>query len=204
MERYELKIEPSGRKRLTVPFRGARLLRYPMYTKGTAFTQEERVSLGLEGLLPHAVTTLEQQARRVYASIQRKPDPLEKYIGLAALQDRNEVLFYRVLIDHIQEFLPIVYTPTVGRACQEFSHIFRRARGIWITPEHRGQGYGKALLLQVASIAQKRGCGRLEWAALDWNTPAWEFYKSLGASPLEDWTMFRVTGEGLERLARER
>ena len=138
MERYELKIEPSGRKRLTVPFRGARLLRYPMYTKGTAFTQEERVSLGLEGLLPHAVTTLEQQAQRVYASIQRKPDPLEKYIGLAALQDRNEVLFYRVLIDHIQEFLPIVYTPTVGRACQEFSHIFRRARGIWITPEHRG------------------------------------------------------------------
>ncbi|HEX9010305.1 MAG TPA: NAD-dependent malic enzyme [Holophagaceae bacterium] len=139
MERYDLRTEPSGRKRLSVPYRGARLLRHPMYTKGTAFTQEERISLGLEGLLPHSVTTMDQQSRRVYASIQRKQDPLEKYIGLAALQDRNEHLFYRVLVDHIQEFLPIVYTPTVGRACQEFSHIFRRARGLWITPEHRGQ-----------------------------------------------------------------
>lgn len=138
MERYDLISEPSGRKRLSVAFRGTRLLRHPMYTKGSAFTQEERMVLGLEGLLPHAVTTMEQQARRVYASIQRKQDPLEKYIGLAALQDRNEHLFYRVLLDHIQEFLPIVYTPTVGRACQEFSHIFRRARGIWITPGHRG------------------------------------------------------------------
>ncbi len=138
MERYDLHTEPSGRKRLSVPYRGTRLLRHPMFTKGTAFTLEERIALGLEGLLPHAVSTMDQQARRIYASIQRKPDPLEKYIGLAALQDRNEHLFYRVLVDHIQEFLPIVYTPTVGRACQEFSHIFRRARGLWITPEHRG------------------------------------------------------------------
>ncbi len=109
-----------------------------MFTKGTAFTKEERASMGLEGLLPHAVSTMEQQSQRVYANIIRKKDPLEKYIGLAALQDRNEYLFYRVLIDHIEEFLPIVYTPTVGQACQEFSHIFRRARGIWITPDHRG------------------------------------------------------------------
>ncbi len=138
MERYGLRFEIGGKTRLAVPYRGARLLRHPMFTKGTAFTQEERVSLGLEGLLPHAVSSMEQQARRVYSNITRKKDPLEKYIGLAALQDRNEYLFYRVLIDHIEEFLPIVYTPTVGQACQEFSHIFRRARGIWITPEHRG------------------------------------------------------------------
>ena len=138
MERYDLRTDPSGRKWLRVPYRGVPLLRHPMFTKGTAFTLEERLALGLEGLLPHAVSTMDQQARRIYASIQRKQDPLEKYIGLAALQDRNEHLFYRVLVDHIQEFLPIVYTPTVGRACQEFSHIFRRARGIWITPEQRG------------------------------------------------------------------
>jgi malate dehydrogenase (oxaloacetate-decarboxylating) len=138
MERYGLRFEIGGKTRLTVPYRGARLLRHPMFTKGTAFTKEERASLGLEGLLPHAVSTMEQQSQRIYANIARKKDPLEKYIGLAALQDRNEYLFYRVLIDHIEEFLPIVYTPTVGQACQEFSHIFRRARGIWITPEHRG------------------------------------------------------------------
>jgi malic enzyme len=120
-------------------YRGATLLRQPLYTKGTAFTEEERAAFGLEGLLPDHVSTMEQQARRIYENILRKTDPLEKYIGLAALQDRNERLFYRVLADHVEEFLPIVYTPTVGRACQEWSHIFRRARGLWITPAHRGR-----------------------------------------------------------------
>ncbi len=112
-----------------------------MYSKGSAFTQEERATFGMEGLLPSYVTTLELQARRAYHAIQRKTDPLEKYIGLASLQDRNEFLFYRVLLDHLDELLPVVYTPTVGRVCQEFSHIFRRARGLWITPEHRGRIY---------------------------------------------------------------
>jgi malic enzyme len=139
MERFGLKFDKHGNPHLAVPYRGTRLLRHPIYTKGTAFTQEERVAFGLEGLLPHTVSTQDQQCARAYANISRKQDPLEKYIGLAALQDRNEHLFYRVLLDHIQEFLPIVYTPTVGQACQEFSHIFRRARGIWITPEHRGR-----------------------------------------------------------------
>ncbi len=139
MERYGWRTELGGHPRITVPYRGARLLRHPMFTKGTAFTRAERATFGLEGLLPHTVSTMEQQSRRVYENIARKKEPLEKYIGLAALQDRNEFLFYRVLVDHIEEFLPIVYTPTVGQACQEFSHIFRRARGIWITPEHRGR-----------------------------------------------------------------
>jgi malic enzyme len=110
-----------------------------MYNRSTAFTRAERRELGLEGLLPDVVSTMEQQARRAYGNIARKTDPLERYIGLAALQDRNEHLFYRVLTDHLEEFLPIVYTPTVGLACQRYSLIFRRARGIWITPEHRGR-----------------------------------------------------------------
>ena len=139
MERFGLVRDPRSGPRLEVPYRGTRLLRHPMYTKGSAFSEEERVAFGLEGLLPQHVSTLKEQERRVYANIARKTDPLEKFIGLAALQDRNEHLFYRLLVDNIEEFLPIVYTPTVGRACQEFSHIFRRARGLWITPAHRGR-----------------------------------------------------------------
>jgi malate dehydrogenase (oxaloacetate-decarboxylating) len=119
--------------------RGARLLAQATYSRGTAFTSKEREALGLDGLLPHHVSTMEEQSQRAYAHIARKTDPLEKYIGLAALQDRNERLFYRVLLDHLEELLAIIYTPTVGLACQQWSHIFRRARGLWITPEHRGR-----------------------------------------------------------------
>ena len=144
METFGLKRDPRRGVWLEVPYRGAQLLRHPLYTKGTAFSAEERSALGLEGLLPHATSSMEEQERRVCDNIARKREPLEKYIGLAALQDRNEHLFYRVLVNHIEEFLPIVYTPTVGRACQEWSHIFRRARGLWITPEHRGRDQGRA------------------------------------------------------------
>jgi malic enzyme len=141
METFKVRHDSQGNLRLEVPYRGTQLLRHPMYTKSSAFSQEERKVFGLEGLLPSAVSTMDQQEERAYANIMRKTDPLEKYIGLSALQGRNEHLFYRLLIDHIEEFLPIVYTPTVGRACQEFSHIFRRARGLWITPGDRGRIY---------------------------------------------------------------
>jgi malate dehydrogenase (oxaloacetate-decarboxylating) len=120
-------------------FRGQAVLRDPMRNQGSAFGAAERRALGLDGLLPCHVSTIEEQSRRAYDNIARKTDPLEKYVGLAALQDRNERLFHRVLVDHLEELLPVVYTPTVGRACQEFSHIFRRARGLWITPGHRGR-----------------------------------------------------------------
>jgi malic enzyme len=139
MQRFTLTRGEDGKTVLDVPYRGAQLLAHAMYSKGTSFTHEERRAFGLEGLLPHAVGTLELQRKRMVDNIARKSDPLEKYIGLAALQDRNEVLYYRVLVDHIDEFLPIVYTPTVAQACQDFSHIFRRGRGLWITPRHRGR-----------------------------------------------------------------
>ena len=139
MEPYRSTRAADGRVRVQVPWRGAALLAHPMYNKSTAFSAEEREAFGLVGLLPAAVSTMEQQARRAYGNLARKTDPLERYIGLAALQDRNEHLFYRVLVDHIEEFLPIVYTPTVGLACQQYSRIFRRARGLWITPHHRGR-----------------------------------------------------------------
>jgi malate dehydrogenase (oxaloacetate-decarboxylating) len=119
--------------------RGWELLRDPLRGKGVAFTAAERAALGLEGFLPSAVSSLGQEARRAYEALARKKEPLEQYIGLRDLQDRNENVFYRVLIDHIEELLPIVHTPTVGRACQEFSHIFRQPRGLWITPDHRGR-----------------------------------------------------------------
>ena len=119
--------------------RGYDLIRDPMLNKGTAFTARERSELGLHGLLPNAHSTLEEQAQRLYASLKKKSTALEKYIGLISLQDRNEHLFYRVLCDHLEEFMPIVYTPTVGLAAQNFSRVFRRGRGLWFTPDLRGQ-----------------------------------------------------------------
>ena len=139
MKRYGVKRDSQGQERLDCEYRGTELLRDPMYNKGTAFTEAERSEFGLDGLLPPEVCSRDQQAKRVYQHIQRKSDPLEKYIGLASLQDRNEYLFFHLLTQHVQEFLPIVYTPTVGLACQKWSHIFRRARGLWITPGHRGR-----------------------------------------------------------------
>lgn len=118
---------------------GAEILRNPALNKGTAFTRTERAVLGLEGLLPPRVNTQSQQVERVLENLRRKSSPLEKFIYLAALQDRNETLFYRVVMDHIEEVMPLIYTPTVGQACQEYAHIFRRPRGLYITPEHRGR-----------------------------------------------------------------
>jgi malic enzyme len=141
MESYVRSRGASGRERIEVRLRGTQLLNHPMYNRSTAFTRDERRALELDGLLPATVASQDMQARRAYGHIARKADALERFIGLAAIQDRNEHLFYRVLVDHLEELLPIVYTPTVGRACQEYSRIFRRARGLWITPEHRGRVY---------------------------------------------------------------
>jgi malate dehydrogenase (oxaloacetate-decarboxylating)(NADP+) len=111
----------------------------PLLNKGTAFTDRERDALGLRGLLPPRVFTLEEQVERSLAAVRRKSDALEKYIYLTNLQNRNEVLFYRLVIDHVEEMVPIIYTPTVGQACLEYGAIFQRSRGLFVTMKDKGR-----------------------------------------------------------------
>jgi malate dehydrogenase (oxaloacetate-decarboxylating)(NADP+) len=117
---------------------GMALLQDPLLNKGTAFTGAERDALGIRGLLPPRVFTLDEQVRRVMGNYRRKTSALEQYVFLISLQDRNETLFYRTVLEHIDEMMPIIYTPTVGEACRHFGHIFRRARGLYITAADRG------------------------------------------------------------------
>ncbi len=117
---------------------GEALLHDPLLNKGTAFTEAERSALGLRGLLPPHVHTLEEQLARVMDNYRNKQTDLERYIHLVSLQDRNETLFYKVVGDYIEEMMPIIYTPTVGQACQQWGHLFRRPRGLYVSARDRG------------------------------------------------------------------
>jgi malate dehydrogenase (oxaloacetate-decarboxylating)(NADP+) len=119
--------------------RGVELLHDPSLNKGTAFTAAERDALGLHGLLPPRISSQQQQVQHVINNVRRKPDNLERYLYLIGLQDRNERLFYKALVENLEELSPIVYTPTVGLACQEYSHVYRRPRGLSITRYDRGR-----------------------------------------------------------------
>ncbi len=118
---------------------GMALLRDPLLNKGTAFTEQERDALGLRGLLPAHVLSMQAQAERVMTNLRRLPNDLEKYVALNGLHDRNEALFFRVVADNIDEIQPLIYTPTVGLACQRFGHIFQRPRGLFISANDRGR-----------------------------------------------------------------
>jgi malate dehydrogenase (oxaloacetate-decarboxylating) len=132
---YELGSPAEGYP-VRIRARGPAVLVNPILNRGTAFTPAERRKLNLEGLLPSGVMTLEGQLRRVYAQYKRQPDDLSKNVFLTNMRDRNEVLFYRVLSDHLEEMLPIVYTPTVGKAIERYSHEYRRPRGVFLDVNH--------------------------------------------------------------------
>jgi malate dehydrogenase (oxaloacetate-decarboxylating)(NADP+) len=119
--------------------RGFEVLRDKTLNRSIAFPRSERARLGLRGLLPHRVSTTPQMVHQVMVNLERLPRDIDRYMQLSALQERNERLFYRTVIEHIDTLLPLIYTPTVGEACKEFSHIARDPKGIFITPDDRGQ-----------------------------------------------------------------
>lgn len=131
---FDIKRDDLGREYMEVFLEGIALLRLVLTNKGTAFSPDERVALGLDGLLPPQVNTIEQQLERVYGGFRREPSPIAKYQFLRALQERNEILFYALLEKYLTEMLPIVYTPTVGEAVQQFNFLYQSARGLSLSP----------------------------------------------------------------------
>jgi malate dehydrogenase (oxaloacetate-decarboxylating) len=140
VKRFEARVDPeTGERYLAVFERGDQLKDDPILNKGTCFTRAERERLGLLGLLPPAVQSFEEQASRAYGNFLRAGGDVPRYLFLAALQDRNETLFCRLVLDHLEEMVPVIYTPTVGKACEQYSHIYRHARGLYVSLEDRGR-----------------------------------------------------------------
>jgi malate dehydrogenase (oxaloacetate-decarboxylating) len=133
MRKFSVQLDPlTNEKYIEVPFKGHLLVESPLFNKGSAFSEMERDQLDLYGILPPKVSTMELQLRRAYKNYAKKPDPVEKYIYLLSLLDRNETLFYRLVLENLEEMLPIVYTPTVGEGAKTFSLLFRRPRGLYV------------------------------------------------------------------------
>jgi len=140
VNRFEERSDPAtGERYLAVDARGARLKDDPLLNKGTCFTRAEREALSLIGLLPPSIQTPEEQLTRAYENYLRAEGDVQRYLFLAGLQDRNETLFCRLILQHLGEMIPIIYTPTVGKACEQYSHIYRRARGLYVSPQDRGR-----------------------------------------------------------------
>jgi len=138
VEKFDLRKTPTGHQ-LHTSKSGREMLRLPLYSKGTGFTFEERRKFGIEGMLPAQHNDIETQAERTFLSICFNPDPVGRHIDLSLLLNRNEVLFYKILSMHLEELMPVIYTPTVGEASRFFSRVYRRARGVFITPDHAGR-----------------------------------------------------------------
>lgn len=132
-----MELEYESKRPLYIPYAGPILLEFPLLNKGSAFTEEERSHFNLHGLLPEAVETIEEQVERAYRQYQDFQNDNDKHIYLRNIQDTNETLFYRLLDEHLSEMMPIIYTPTVGAACEHFSDIYRRARGLFISYPNR-------------------------------------------------------------------
>jgi malic enzyme len=138
--RFEERVDPrTGEKYVAVFVRGSALKDDPVLNKGTCFTLAERDELGLRGIMPPAVSDPAEQESRAYENFLKAGDDVGRYLFLAALQDRNETLFYRLVLDHLEEIVPIIYTPTVGKVCERYSHIYRRPRGLYVSTEDRGR-----------------------------------------------------------------
>lgn len=138
--RFEERIDrETGERYLAVFRRGAAIITDPILNKGTCFTLDEREELDLRGLIPPAVSAPAEQEARAYDNFLRAGEDVNRYLFLAALQDRNETLFYRLVLDHLEEMAPIIYTPTVGKVCEHYSHIYRRPRGVYVSTADRGR-----------------------------------------------------------------
>src|SRR6266567_7582835 len=134
-----IKAADAEQETIETSLTGKSLLENPLLNKGSAFSEEERREFGLLGLVPPHVSTTEEQLTRTYGSYKQKSTDLERYIYLVSLQDRNETLFYRLLQEHITEMMPIIYTPTVGEGCRQYSRLFRRPQGLYVSYPYRNE-----------------------------------------------------------------